>query len=88
MAFAQDGQSGVEPSGSHPGFARKAVALQQATFGVDHDDDALESQRDLAADYARLDRYSEAWGKPDKKAAWQETLAKARAANAKSDSSE
>ncbi|MGB0132516.1 tetratricopeptide repeat protein [Dokdonella sp.] len=38
---------------------QRVLVLQKATFGID-DDDTLETQRGLAANFARVDRYSEA----------------------------
>jgi len=38
---------------------QRVLSLQQAAFGID-DDDTLETQRGLAADYSRVDRYAEA----------------------------
>ncbi|MEZ5460240.1 tetratricopeptide repeat protein [Dokdonella sp.] len=38
---------------------QRVLALQQAAFGID-DDDTLETQRGMGANYARVDRYAEA----------------------------
>ena len=56
LAWLEQGAGQFDASITH---YQHVLPLQQAAFGAD-DDDSLESQRGLAAAYARTDRFAEA----------------------------